>query len=38
VMDRCSACGTHPNSMSDLVIYDCVPGDSMCYRCVSWEC
>ena len=36
--DRCSACGTHPNSMSDLTIYDCVPGDSVCYRCVSWEC
>jgi len=38
VMDRCRACGTHPNSMSDLTIYDCVPGDSVCYRCVSWEC
>lgn len=38
VMDRCRVCGTHPNSMSDLVIYDCVPGDSVCYRCVSWEC
>jgi hypothetical protein len=38
VGDRCRACGTHPNSMSDLTIYDCVPGDSMCYRCVSWEC
>jgi len=38
VADRCSACGTHPNSMSDLVIFDCVPGDSVCYRCVSWEC
>lgn len=37
-MDRCRACGTHPNSMSDLIIYDCVPGDSVCYRCVSWEC
>jgi hypothetical protein len=38
VMDRCRVCGTHPNSMSDLTIYDCVPGDSVCYRCVSWEC
>ena len=38
VMDRCSACGTHPNSDSDLDIYDCVPGSSVCYRCVSWEC
>jgi hypothetical protein len=36
--DRCRVCGTHPNSMSDLTIYDCVPGDSVCYRCVSWEC
>lgn len=38
VMDRCSACGTHPNSQADLDIYDCVPGVSVCYRCVSWEC
>lgn len=38
VMDRCRACGTHPNSKADLDIYDCVPGDSVCYRCVSWEC
>ncbi len=38
VMDRCSACGTHPNSQADLEIYDCVPGFSVCYRCVSWEC
>ncbi len=38
VTDRCRVCGTHPNSMSDLNIYDCVPGDSVCYRCVSWEC
>jgi hypothetical protein len=38
VMDRCSACGTHPNSDSDLEIYDCVPGFGSCYRCVSWEC
>jgi hypothetical protein len=37
-MDRCRVCGTHPNSMSDLTIYDCVAGDSVCYRCVSWEC
>ena len=38
VMDRCKACGTHPNSIADLDIYDCVPGDGVCYRCVSWEC
>jgi len=38
LMDRCSACGTHPNSDSDLDIYDCVPGSGVCYRCVSWEC
>jgi hypothetical protein len=38
VMDRCRACGTHPNSSADLDIYDCVAGDSVCYRCVSWEC
>jgi len=38
VMDRCSACGTHPNSDGDLEIYDCVPGTAVCYRCVSWEC
>jgi hypothetical protein len=38
VMDRCSACGTHPNSDSDLDLYDCVPGSGVCYRCVSWEC
>jgi len=38
VMERCKACGTHPNSTADLDIYDCVPGDSVCYRCVSWEC
>lgn len=38
VMDRCSACGTHPNSDGDLDIMDCVPGFSVCYRCVSWEC
>lgn len=38
VMDRCRACGTHPNSSADLDIYDCVSGDSVCYRCVSWEC
>lgn len=36
--DRCTACGTHPNSVADLDIYDCVPGDSICYRCVGWEC
>jgi hypothetical protein len=38
VMDRCTACGTHPNSQADLDIFDCVPGVSVCYRCVSWEC
>ena len=38
VMDRCKVCGTHPNSVADLDIYDCVPGNSVCYRCVSWEC
>jgi hypothetical protein len=38
LMDRCSACGTHPNSDSDLDLYDCVPGFGVCYRCVSWEC
>jgi hypothetical protein len=38
VESRCRVCGTHPNSMSDLSIYDCVAGDSVCYRCVSWEC
>ena len=37
-MDRCRVCGTHPNSTSDLDIYDCVPGNSVCYRCVGWEC
>jgi hypothetical protein len=36
--DRCSACGTHPDSVADTDIYDCVPGNSVCYRCVSWEC
>ena len=38
VKDRCSACGTHPNSEADLDLYDCVPGFSVCYRCVSWDC
>jgi hypothetical protein len=38
VMERCSACGTHPDSEADLDLYDCVPGLSTCYRCVSWEC
>lgn len=38
VSDRCVACGTHPNSTADLDIYECVPGFSTCYRCVSWEC
>jgi hypothetical protein len=38
VMDRCKVCGTHPDSIADTDIYDCVPGDSVCYRCVSWEC
>jgi hypothetical protein len=38
VADMCRVCGTHPNSMSDLTIYDCVPGDSVCYRCISWGC
>jgi hypothetical protein len=38
VMDRCKVCGTHPDSVADTDIYDCVPGDSVCYRCVSWEC
>jgi hypothetical protein len=38
VGDMCRVCGTHPNSMSDLTIYDCVPGDSVCYRCISWGC
>jgi hypothetical protein len=38
VTERCKACGTHPNSDADLDIYDCVPGNSVCYRCVSWEC
>jgi hypothetical protein len=37
-MDRCRVCGTHPDSVADTEIYDCVPGDSVCYRCVSWEC
>ena len=36
--ETCRVCGTHPNSMSDLTIYDCVSGDSVCYRCVSWGC
>jgi hypothetical protein len=36
--DRCRACGTHPDSVADTDIYDCVPGNSICYRCVSWEC
>lgn len=38
VADMCRVCGTHPNSMSDLTIYDCVSGDSVCYRCISWGC
>ena len=38
VMDRCRVCGTHPNSTSDLDIYECVSGNGTCYRCVSWEC
>lgn len=37
-MDRCRVCGTHPDSVADLDLYDCVPGNSVCYRCVSWEC
>jgi len=37
-MDRCRACGTHPNSEADLDLFECVPGFSVCYRCVSWEC
>ena len=38
VAGMCRVCGTHPNSMSDLTLYDCVPGDSVCYRCISWGC
>ncbi len=38
VADECSVCGTHPNSKADLEIYDCVPGDSVCYRCITWGC
>ena len=38
VMDRCSACGHHPNSQPDLEVMDCVPGEGACLRCVSWEC
>jgi hypothetical protein len=38
VGDMCRVCGTHPNSMSDLTIFDCVPGNSVCYRCISWGC
>lgn len=37
-MDRCSACGTHPDSDSNLDTYTCVPGSGLCIRCVSWEC
>lgn len=36
--ERCKVCGTHPDSVADLEIYDCVPGDSICYRCIGWEC
>jgi hypothetical protein len=38
VMDRCRVCGTHPNSSGDTDLMICVPGDSVCYRCISWEC
>jgi hypothetical protein len=38
VMDRCRVCGTHPNSSGDTDLMMCVPGDSVCYRCISWEC
>ncbi len=38
VMDDCRVCGTHPNSVADLELYDCVPGDSVCYRCITWRC
>jgi len=38
VLDECSVCGTHPNSKADLDLFDCVPGDSVCYRCITWTC
>jgi len=38
MMDECSVCGTHPNSVADLDIFECVPGDSVCYRCITWTC
>lgn len=38
MLDDCRICGTHPNSVGDLDIYDCVPGDSVCYRCITWRC
>jgi hypothetical protein len=36
--DRCQVCGTHPNSVGDVEIMECISGNSTCYRCVSWEC
>jgi hypothetical protein len=38
LLDECSVCGTHPNSKADLDLFDCVPGDSVCYRCITWTC
>jgi hypothetical protein len=38
VMDRCSVCGTHPNSDGDVDQMVCIPGSGTCYRCISWEC
>lgn len=38
LMDSCQVCGTHPNSVADVERLKCVPGDSTCYRCISWTC
>ncbi len=36
--NECRICGTHLNSKADLDIYDCVPGTTVCYRCLTWSC
>lgn len=36
--DRCRACSFSPNKEVSLVVWDCVPGGSGCYKCVGWEC
>jgi hypothetical protein len=35
---RCRVCGTHPNSWADVDAMQCVAGDALCYRCISWQC